>query len=81
MQALLQVAGRAADMKIHVEHRGRCILVIDFDDLTEEEQTLILKIGKRQTLKALSAECNAEFVAYWAIGSVDGLYRRGKASR
>jgi hypothetical protein len=80
MQALLQVVRRTKDMKIHIEHHGRCTLVIDFDDLTEEERALILKIGKRQTLKVHSAECNAEFVAYWAVGSVDGLYRRGKAS-
>jgi hypothetical protein len=60
-------------MKLHFEHRGRCVLVIDFEDLTEDEQAVIMKIGRRQLIRARSAECNADFVAYWAVGSVRGL--------
>ena len=64
-------------MKLHIEHRGRVVLVLETEDLTEEEQDLVRRIAVNSpSIKAYSAECNAEFVAYWAIGNVEGLYRR-----
>ena len=66
-------------MKLRIEHKGRTVLEIDFDDLTEEEQGLIVSLGKRKLpLVAKSAECNADFVAYWSH-NIAGLYRRREA--
>ena len=53
------------------------MLTIDAERLTEDELDLIMRIAvAHPPIRAGSAECDAEFVAYWSLGSVDGLYRR-----
>jgi len=66
-------------MTVVFEHRGQTVLVIDMARMTQDECELAARIAvTHPRIRAGSAECNADFVARWAVGSVSGLYRRAK---
>jgi hypothetical protein len=54
-------------------------MTVDMKDMDPDHLKIIERIGKPvEIFRAASAECNAEFVGRWSVGSVAGMYRQSK---